>query len=76
MYELGRYNTFEQAVSVRLTVEKYLHDGFLKCWELWQEKASADTQWADCNPFFFSVEKEKSTFRILSAVSEEIMFDY
>lgn len=75
-YDLGRYDTFEEAVTTRLAVEKHLHDGFLSCWKLWQDKASADTQWADSHPFFYSVEKDKRTFRISSTVTEQIIFRF
>ena len=75
-YDLGRYKTFEEAVSVRLAVEKQLHDGFLACWALWQKKAALDKQWAENNPFYFSVEKDQRTFYILSAVTEQIIFQF
>lgn len=75
-YDLGRYETFEEAVSVRLAVEKYLHDGFLFCWDIWKKKASDDKRWAVNNPFFFSVEKDQRTFYISSAVTEQIEFQF
>lgn len=75
-YNLGRYDTFEEAVSIRLRVEKCLHDGFLSSWQIWQEKATTDKQWAISNPFFFNVKKSQRTFRISSTVTEQEVFRY
>lgn len=75
-YDLGRYTSFDEAVSVRLSVEKHLHDGFLSCWDMWQKKADNDRQWATVNPFFFDVEKDQRTFRISSTVTKQMIFQY
>ena len=75
-YYLGMYSSLEEAVSVRLTVEKGLHDGFLTCWQLWCRKAAEDGQWAQNNPFVFSVEKNDRTFSISSPVTERSCFRY
>ena len=75
-YDLGRYKSFDEAVAVRLEVEKYLHDGFVSCWSMWSEKALEDKQWAQNNPFFFSVEKDQRSFRISSAMTKPVQFSY
>ena len=75
-YYLGRYPTLESAAAVRQEVEKQLHEGFVSCWLRWQDKASRDRQWAEENPFFFTVKMEQRTFRITSAVDEPIEFDF
>lgn len=75
-YYLGRYNSFDEAVKVRLAVEEFLHDGFVRCWDAWQEKAAADEEWSSHNPFFFTVEKKRRTFWVSSTTSERMEFHY
>lgn len=75
-YNLGRYKTFDEAVSARLEVEKHLHDSFVLCWELYQKRTLEDKQFAEMNPFFFSVEKDQRTFWITSAVTERTEFQF
>lgn len=75
-YDLGKYASFDEAVSVRLFVEKQLHDGFLSNWEKWREKADNDREWASVNPFFFDVKKEQRMFLISSPVTALISFCY
>ena len=75
-YDLGKYASFDEAVSVRLSVEKQLHDGFLSSWQKWQEKAGSDREWASVNPFFFQVKKEQRTFLICSPVTAPVTFSY
>ena len=69
-YDLGKYETFDEAVAVRLEVEGFLHDGFVSCFEKWQKKAAVDKQWAARNPFYFKVDKDQRTFWIESVVTE------
>ena len=75
-YHLGTYKTFDEAVAVRLSVEEFLHDGFISCYEKWQKKAAADERWAAQNPFYFDVDKDQRTFRIKSAVTEQKDYQY
>ena len=75
-YHLGTYKTFDEAVAVRLSVEEFLHDGFISCYEKWQKKAAADERWAAQNPFYFDVDKDQRTFRIKSAVTEQKEYQY
>lgn len=75
-YYLGAYKTFEEAVSVRLAVEKFLHDGFVACFEKWKEKAITDKEWASRNPFYFKVDKDQRTFRIKSVLTEQKEYRY
>ena len=75
-YDLGRYETFDEAVAVRLAVEEFLHNGFITCYEKWQKKAAADELWAARNPFYFDVDKDQRTFRIKSAVTEQKEYQY
>ena len=75
-YDLGHYKSFDEAVAVRLDVEKHLHDGFLTSWSLWKEMAEKDEEWAKDNPFFFSVKMEERKFLISSAVTKTLEFQY
>lgn len=75
-YHLGTYKTFDEAVAVRLSVEEFLHAGFISCYEKWQKKAAADERWAAQNPFYFDVDKDQRTFRIKSAVTEQKEYQY
>ncbi len=50
-FYLGTYGTFEEAVNVRLNVEHQFHDGFVKAYYEWKEKAETDPAWAEQNPF-------------------------
>ena len=50
-FYLGTYGTFEEAVNVRLNVEHQFHDGFVKAYYEWKEKAETDPAWAEQHPF-------------------------
>lgn len=76
LYDLGRYEDFDEAVGVRLEAEKFLHDGFITCYEKWKKKAEEDEMWAARNPFYFKVNKDQRTFRIKSTVTEEREYRY
>ncbi len=59
-FHLGVYNTYEEAVSVRLAAEKQIHGGFVEAYSLWEKKAEADPQWGKEHPCIFEVEKTKN----------------
>lgn len=61
-YNIGTYDTFEEAVAARLEAERILHDGFVDEYAKWSEKAKTDTKWAEDNPFYFKVEKTENGF--------------
>lgn len=50
---LGVYETFEEAVGVRLKAEKELHEGFVTAYEEWKKSAEEDPEWGEENPFRF-----------------------
>ena len=63
-YQLGTYDTFEEAIDARMKAEVVLHDGFLNAYEKWQEKEKQDPQWAKENPLLFNVHYENGQFDI------------
>lgn len=56
-YHLGTYETFEEAVAVRMEAEKLIHEGFVEKYYAWEEKAKQDPEWGKKNPITFDVEK-------------------
>lgn len=69
-YNVGSFDTFEQAVAARLEVEKLLHGGFVAEYERWQIKAIADPQYATKHPFQFHVKQIEGRFYVSSNVAE------
>lgn len=71
-YYVGRFRTFEEAVSARLEAEKIIHEGFLKAYYVWEEKAKKYPEWAKGNPLVFNVEKVNGEFRVETNVDEDM----
>lgn len=46
IFYLGTFDTFGEAVQVRLEAERILHDGFVETYYLWEDKALAHPLWA------------------------------
>lgn len=65
-FYIGSFKTFEQAVEHRLEVEELIHDGFVKAYYEWAEKADADPEWAAENPLIFEVKKENGSFMVIT----------
>lgn len=63
-YYVGRFGTFEEAVSARLEAEKTIHEGFLKAYYAWEKKAKEDPEWASESPLEFNVQKMNGTFYV------------
>lgn len=59
-FYMGTYEDFDEAVQVRLEAEHALHDGFVKAWYEWKEKADADPEWGKANPLRFEIGKEEA----------------
>lgn len=64
-YWLGTYDTFEEAVEVRLEAERAIHGGFLEAYYAWKAREEQDPQWAREHPFQFQVEKREGRFSIV-----------
>lgn len=67
-FYLGTFDSFEEAVRIRLEAEKILHDGFVETYYLWEKRALTDPQWAEQHPFYYNVRKAGDQF-IVSAIS-------
>ncbi|WP_087223080.1 transcriptional regulator [Blautia sp. An249] len=70
-YWLGTYETFEEAVRVRMEAEKLLHGGFLKAYYQWKEQAEKNPRWEKENPFSFQVEKVNGALAIVRDTGKE-----
>lgn len=72
-YNLGTFDTFDDAVAARLEAERLLHDGFVEAYKRYAERAERDPEWAGKNRFFFHVERTDGEFRIHTTdVTEKI----
>ena len=67
-YHIGSFADYNDAVAARLNAERLIHDGFLRRYRLWKERAKAEPEWAAGNPFVFEVEKKNGSFEIISNV--------
>lgn len=63
-YYLGRYDNKLDAISVRKAAENLLHLGFVKAYDCWKQRSTADPLWALSTPFFFHVEFKDGIFYI------------
>lgn len=51
--------------------EQYIHDGFVKDYALWQQRAGKEPEWAKENPFVFEVKKLSGRLEIISSVRKQ-----
>ena len=63
-FYLGSFRTFEEAKQARLEAEELIHDGFVKAYYEWTEKAAQDSHWSEEHPFIFEVQKTEDQFVI------------
>ena len=63
-YTLGYYSSFAHAVQARLDAEEVLHMGYIKSFEQYKEKAKADPEWAEGNPFYFNAVRVNGEFQV------------
>lgn len=55
-FYIGSFDSFDEAVRVRLRVERLLHDGFVEAYYEWKKKADADPEWAKEHPMSYDVD--------------------
>lgn len=73
-FNIGTFDTFEEAVQERIGAEKILHDGFVKAYYLWAERALFDQIWAEKHPFYYNVKKEGTQFYVSTvALNDDIL---
>ena len=67
-YHIGTYKTYEEAVLARKEAERLLHEGFVKAYQEWKDKAESaeDPEWERSHPFVFRVEKRDERFFVTS----------
>lgn len=70
-YYIGYFSDYQDAVTARLQAEQYIHDGFVKDYALWQQRAGKEPEWAKENPFVFEVKKLSGRLEIISSVRKQ-----
>ena len=56
-FYLGTYKDMSEAIKIRQTAEKEIHDAFVKKYRIWNAIASGNQEWAESHPFIFNVQK-------------------
>ena len=69
-YYLGKFESFQEAVEVRLEAEHLVHDGFVKAYKLWQEKNTENPGWGKSHPLIFEVEKVNGSLEVFTNLRE------
>ncbi len=64
-YHVGTFDDYDAAVSARMEAEKLIHEGFIRAYYDWKERAE-DSQWAKTHPFVYNVEKRNGKFCIVT----------
>lgn len=64
-FYLGTYESYEEAVKVRLEAEKMIHEGFLEAYYQWKKKAEEDPEWGETHPLLFEVGKTEDGLKIM-----------
>ncbi|MDD4851414.1 MAG: transcriptional regulator [Gemmiger sp.] len=54
-YYLGTFYSYQEAVDARLKAEEALYGAFVEGYRAWLQKAETDKQWAETNPYVFSM---------------------
>lgn len=68
-YYLGTFAEFQDAVNARLDAEHILHDGFVKDFRKWEEKAKQNKEWSEDHPFTYDVKYRNGKFTVHSSMS-------
>ena len=71
-YYLGSYADYEEAVSVRKSAEREIHEEFLAAHDYWQTKSAEDPAWGEAHPFSFNVRKVDGRIVIENTMTEYI----
>ena len=69
-YYLGRYDTLEEAIAVRLDAEHLVHDGFVAAYRAWQRKVEIDPAYAADHPFVFDVQMVDGALQVTTSEPE------
>jgi len=73
-FYIGRFNTYEEAVQARLDAEEVIHNGFVRAYYAWLDRAKKDDAWAEANPFVYDVHKKNDRFIISTNIGNDSVF--
>ena len=65
-FYLGTFQNYDSAVAARKEAEELIHEGFIRAYREWTERARSDSDWARENPFIFEVERLNGKFTVYS----------
>lgn len=65
-YYIGSYHSMQEAVDARLEAEELIHDGFLRAYQTWSERAGQDPAWGQEHPLVYDVVKKDGSFRVIT----------
>lgn len=71
-YYLGRYDTLEEAIAVRLDAEHLVHDGFVAAYRAWQHKVEIAPAYAVDHPFVFDVQRIDGALQVTTSEPEAL----
>ena len=68
VYFIGTYETYDEALSARLSAEDNIYGGFVDSYGKWKKIAESDPVWAQENPFTFDVCRDNGKFLIRKSI--------
>ncbi|SHJ31099.1 transcriptional regulator [Hespellia stercorisuis] len=71
VFHIGTYDTFEEAVQIRVEAEKIFHNGFTDAYYRWSKRAKEDSSWAHDHPFYYDVKSENNQFLVSTILQED-----
>lgn len=71
-FYLGTYDTMQEAVSVRMEAEEKIHDGFVKAYYLWEQRAAEDPDWGAAHPLHYEVEKINGEITVFTNLPSDL----
>lgn len=63
-FHVGTFKSYREAVDARIEVERLLHDGFVKAYYIWKQKAELEPAWKENNPFVYNVTRNSGDFSV------------
>lgn len=70
-YNVGLFDTFEQAVEARLEVENKLHGGFIEAYSKWEKRVAMNPKYSENNSFQFYVQQIDGEFYTHSNIDND-----
>ena len=55
-FYIGSYDSFNEAVEMRLRAEHLLYDRFIEAYYEWKQRADEDPEWGKNNPLKFEAD--------------------